>query len=204
MISVTRIIAETRTAVKCLPHQAALAEDVLTTLERIGAQKPVAAGTRVRFGWSLLTLREDADGLIVCEPDFSGDPFQDLRPDLSTTLDVLANQTVFVRRVGVVPADVTFDQYLVVARGSLESNVVQLFRSTPSTIDDSGWSISAADNTAPIDDPDSFEAIRSYQLLSLRPAVLPVLVLPPEFAAVMDGDVVTAVFDAQGRERLPP
>lgn len=204
MIIISRMIEETRVSIVCLPPQEALAEDVLTTLERIAAREPLCPGTRIRFGWSVLTLREENDGgLIVCEPDFANNPLRDVRPELSTTLDILAQQTAFARRVGVVPVDVTFDQYIIVSRGSLASDVLHLLRLTSSGADDSGWSISSGDQELSPDNPENFDPKRVYELLALRPAVLPVLILPPGFAAVLDrDDTVSAVFDTEGNELM--
>src|SRR5262249_25141346 len=39
--------------------------------------KGLADGVTVQFGWSVLTLRRRGDELLVCEPDFDGDPFRD-------------------------------------------------------------------------------------------------------------------------------
>jgi hypothetical protein len=44
-----------------------------------GQGKGLADGVAVQFGWSVLTLRGRGDELLVCEPDFAGDPFYHLR-----------------------------------------------------------------------------------------------------------------------------
>jgi hypothetical protein len=200
---VTRTIAGRQVTAVCAPSQEAMARDVLATLARLARSDAPRDGMRVRFGWSVLTLRDAEDGgLIVCEPDFDGDPLRDTRPQLVTTLDVLAGQTAFARQVGVVPEDIGFEQFVVVGRGALAANALHLFRDTPSAEDDSGWSITAAIAPPPPDSADDFDATYVYQFLRLRPAVLPVLILPTGFAVMLDGDRITAVIDADGRDRL--
>jgi hypothetical protein len=96
-----------------------------------GEGKGLADGVTVRFGWSLLTLRRRRDEVLVCEPDFDGDPFRDLREDVTCTLAVLAGQAAVVNRLGVEPAEARFDEKVVLARGCLAERRVYLQRSEP-------------------------------------------------------------------------
>jgi len=197
----SRTIGGRSVALACATARRPLAEDVLATLARIARADPLRAGMKVRFGWSILTLREDGGGLVVCEPDFAGDPLHELRPQVDTTLDVLARQAALVRRVGATPVDAGFEQFVVVARGALESATLQLFRSPPERDHDSGWTISSPEQPGSAQDADAFDALRVFTLLARRPVVLSALALPPGYAAIIDGDAISAVFDADGRQR---
>jgi hypothetical protein len=76
------------------PSQEALVLDVLTCLRKLRQRSELRSSMKIRFGWSVLTLRDDRDGgLIVCEPDFASHPLHEIRPQFGTTLDVLARQT---------------------------------------------------------------------------------------------------------------
>ena len=201
MTLVTRTIAGRTVTASCEPPRAPLAEDVLTTLERIASSDPLRDGMRVRFGWSMLTLREDAGGaLTVCEPDFDGDPLLEIRPVIDTTLQVTARQVAFARGVGITAADASFDEYVVTSRGALASPRLRLERRPPEADDDSGW-VASAEGSDPPDDPDALDAVRSYRLLSVRPAALGVLVAPTGFLVILDGDQLISVIDSRG-ERL--
>jgi hypothetical protein len=203
MREVSKLVGGKPVSVACTAGQEPLAEDLLQTLARISERDGLRPGSKVRFGWSVLTVRErTGGGLEVCEPDFDGDPLTQIRPQVSTTLGVLAQQTVLARRVGVTPVDVGFEQKLVVARGALDSTRLHLFRSDPASGDDSGWTVTSDDAPGGVDDPDSFETRRLFDFLHLRPVVLSALCLPPEFAVVIDGDRIETVFDAEGRPRL--
>lgn len=199
---VSRTIGGRAVSAACAAYQRPLAEDLLTTLERIAQKDPLRPGVKIRFGWSMLTLREEIGGLVACEPDFDGDPLRDVRPRVDTTLDVLAQQTVLVRKVGVRPVDVGFEQFVVVAHGALDSRTLNLFRSDPELDDDTGWTVSSPDQPGSPEDPNSFEAIRVFVFLRRRPVVLSALGLPPEFAVVIDGDRISAVLGPDGRNRL--
>jgi len=200
---VSRMLCSRTVTVVCPRTQEPMADDLLDVLGRIAEKDPPRPGLRVRFGWSILTLREQADGgLIVCEPDFDGDPLREVRPRIDTTLEVLARQTALVRRVGVTPVDLGFEQFVLVARGALSATELGLFRYEPERDDDTGWTISSPEHPGSAEDPDAFEAIRVFALLSLRPVVLSVLGLPPEFAAIIDGDQITAVMGPDGRNLL--
>jgi len=199
--TVSRTIGARRVALACAPSRQPLAEDLLATLARIADHDPLRAGMTVRFGWSVLTLRDDGDDLVVCEPDFAGDPLHDQHPGADTTLEVLAGQAALVRRVGATPVDTGFEQFVVVARGALESHTLQLLRSPPGG-DDSGWTISSPEQPGSPQDADAFDALRAFTFLARRPVVLSALALPPGYAAIIDDDAISAVFDADGHRRL--
>jgi hypothetical protein len=201
--SIARDIGGRRVVVACARELQPLAGDVLTTFERLArSEGGLRPDLRVRFGWSRLVLRpHDDDALIVCEPDFGGDPLRDVRPRVDTTLSVLADQAGVLRRAGMTAQDSTFEQLVVVARGALSAASLNLFRSEPSDESDSGWSVTAADapeSTSPKD----FEAVRAYLFLQMRRVVLSVLMLPVGTAVVIDGDEVVMVLDDSGTDRL--
>lgn len=200
MPSIERALDGRVVAIEFAPGQAALADDLMFTLQRLTAAEPPWAGMTVRFGWSLLQLREAADGrLILCEPDYLGNPFAELRPRVDITLRVLAAQSELAHAVGVVPVDVGFEQFIVVSRGALAATAVQLVRADSLDADDSGWSLDSPSGGAA---PDDYEALRAYTLLSRRPAVLPALILPVGFAAIIRGQAISEVRDPEGKRRL--
>lgn len=196
------VICEQEVTVVCKPSQANMARDLLIMLGSISRNRELRAGMRVRYGWSVLILRENSTGgLIVCEPDFEGDPIHGSRPEVDTTLEVIERQTAVTERCGVTPVDVGFEQVMVVGRKALAESCVQLYRATPSDAADSGWSIQI-EGAAPSDESGDFSAIRVFELLSVRPSLLAVLALPLGFAVVFQGDRLMAVFDPEGKELL--
>jgi hypothetical protein len=200
MTRVARSIAGRTIAVICESGQEALTQDLITTIERMSQGAP-RAGMRIRFGWSVLTLREaDDGGLIVCEPDFDGDALRETRPRVDVTLDVVARQAALIRRLGVEPVDVGFDQLIVAARGAFTSRTLLMFRASPSG-DDSGWSLTIPEDQDRAAAPDNFEAVRAYTLLRGYPEALTVLPLPPGFAVVIEDRRISVILDENGRAR---
>jgi len=175
------------------PDQELIVRTVFFKLQEIARRDPLRAGMRIRFGWTLFTLEADGDALVVCEPDFDGDPLTATRPSIATSLDVIAKQAAFARAQGVVPVDVTFDQVVIARRGAITSPDIQAFREDPDPPDDSGWSISLAGTSKASDDPDDYETIPTYRLFSLRPTLLPGLVLPPGYGLFLEGNRISQV-----------
>jgi hypothetical protein len=201
--SMTRMIANQPVRVVFSSGQAEMAQEVLKSLERFAAQRPLLAGARMRFGWSLLTLGTDTQGgLLVCEPNFAGNPLTELRSSIATTLEVLAQQVRLMHRLEVQPAEVSFEQYLVVRLGALAETKVNLLRDEPTSADDSGWSITPDAGADRSEDEEDYEAVQVYQLLTLRPAALAALTLPPGYVVALNGNKISAIFDPQGNERL--
>jgi hypothetical protein len=193
---VTRIQREIDGRLICAdvnPDQESIVRTVFFKLQEIARRDPLRAGMRIRFGWTLFTLEADGDALVVCEPDFDGDPLTATRPSIATSLDVIAKQAAFARAQGVVPVDVTFDQIIVARRGAITSTNVQAFRDDPNPPDDSGWSISVAGTSEASENPDDYEPIPTYRLLCLRPALLPALVLPPGYGVFLEEDQISQV-----------
>src|SRR5687768_11008470 len=66
---------------------------LLTKLDELNEIGPaIQDGTTIMFGWSLLTLRGSVDELLICEPDFDGNPFHDYLPQVEHTLRILIQQ----------------------------------------------------------------------------------------------------------------
>ncbi len=132
--------------------------------------------------------------MLVNEPDFFGDPFHDLREDVTCTLAILMAQLAVVNRLDVKPVEVRFDDKMVLVTGCLGERRVYLQRLEPRP-GDSGWYVGPVDGPAPEDNPDSYEVMYVFQLLRTRPFLLQLLALPPDYLAILDGDEIGAVVD---------
>lgn len=185
----------------CDAALAPLGRDVLRTLEQRDAQQPaLVAGSRVQFGWSVLTLVPDGDALRVFAPDYARDPMRDLDRSLDVTLSVILRQTSLLRELGASGLDARFDSFVIMARDTGTDGVF-LRRQTPTQADDSGWSMGNLDDPPSPDDTAAFDAVRVYTLLRLRPAVIPLLALPPEWFVAMRGERIERIVDDAGRVR---
>lgn len=164
--------------------QAALVEDVFTLVERLAQSDPLRPGMRFRFGWTMISAERDGDGYMLSEPDFDNGPHKRFRPRIDVSLDVMAGQAAFAHARKVEPLDARFDQILIVGRDALARPDIQAFRDPPDE-EDCGWSVTEK-GAEPTDDPDAFEAIEVYRLHRLRPALLPLLVLPPGYGVILE------------------
>lgn len=199
---IDRRIHGLRIRAECSPTRAPAAGHVLDVFERLAAsEKSVGAGSQIRFGWSLLRLFEDGDGLRIKEPDFGRWPRQAWIDTIDVTLDVLAAQTSLLRHLGIEGEDAFFDQKIIVAQDALSQSAVFLKRGHAFSPDDSGWLLAAvADPEALCRGP--LEAVFIANLVSRRAALLQALTLPAGFIATFAGGLLEQVFDAGGTARL--
>lgn len=159
-----------------------------------GQGKGLADGVTVQVGWCVLRLRQAGNELSVTEPDFASNPFQEFRDDVTCSLTVMARQHRVVTRVGAVPVSVRFDDKVVLQRGCLAEPAVYAQRQAPKP-GDSGWFVGSRagpDTTLGVDD---LEALHVYELLTERPSLLDVLMLPEGYLVLFDGDRIEAVVD---------
>ncbi len=196
----TTQLGEERVSVDCLDSAA---EHVPWLLQRLTAAHEqgvqFTAGAALRFGWSVLVLRREADGrLQVCEPDFARDPTADLRPEISTTLRVQAATRDLMAYLGVLdPVSVAYDQTVRVVGDVLESHLLHLVRSVGDARS-SGWFATGALRTGAdaLADPVPMPV---HRLLVHRPTLVPALALPVGSVVTMEGDRLVSVLDSDDR-----
>ena len=196
----TTQLGEERVSVDCLDSAA---EHVPWLLQRLTAAHEqgvqFTAGAALRFGWSVLVLRREADGrLQVCEPDFARDPTADLRPEISTTLRVQAATRDLMAYLGVLdPVSVAYDQTVRVVGDVLDSHQLHLVRSVGDARS-SGWFATGALRTGAdaLADPVPMPV---HRLLVHRPTLVPALALPVGSVVTMEGDRLVSVLDSDDR-----
>jgi len=199
-----RLIGSTTVIVECGDDLRPQAEGLLGKLAELHERGPALRdGTTIEFGWAPLRLRAADGGLLVCEPDFDGNPWQDWAPTVDRTLRVLSGQVALLNTLGVAGVPARFDDKVVAARGCLDVPRIYLERVTPEAAHDSGWYIDTVDGPDTPRPPDELEGLYVYQLLARRPPVLPLLALPPGYLAVMNGDEVEGIADADGTTVWP-
>lgn len=158
-------------------------------------------GSRLQIGWSFLTFRRQADeSFIVCEPNYFKNPFQDELRSVDLTLEVQARQVDFVTKYGIDPQITSFQDKIIFAEGALSVAQIYMERSSPNAEKhDSGWYIRprAKSEVQP-----KLEAIYAFQLLTFRPELFDILILPTGFAAFVNENGVEEILDAQNNSIL--
>lgn len=109
------------------------------------------------------------------------------------TLEVQALQNSFAKHCGVDPIATLFQDKIILVKGCLDKEKLFMERIEPDLEKgDSGWFI----NTLEDDSEDiEYEAIYAFQLLYLRPEIMSVLILPPEFIVLVDKNTIEKVIN---------
>ena len=197
MATFTRTIRGSVIHISCEPALEPQAQELFDALARADAKEQLAAGSKVRVGWTTLTLAAQGAGLRVREPDYEKDPERGTLADLSGTLTVLSWQRDVLARVGAQAVFIDYLETVVVAEGALDEPQVQLLRGPG----DSGWSISHVDED---EEADALGSLRVCDLLHERPALLQAMTLPPGYLVVFDGDEIQSVDDPSGKDVWGP
>jgi hypothetical protein len=191
-----RMICGRRVLAECAPEHMRAAQDILAELAASG--RPLEEGQRVRFGWSLLTLRAEGEGLRVWEPDFAGDSENGLSPTLDTTIAIIDSQLKWLRLLGEDGLDASFDQRVVLAKAALAAPNIFALRSEPNGEIDSGWSVAPVPRPGEQIDMSGLETTPIHRLLAARPGLLAVLALPVGYLVTLSGNDVVEVTAPDG------
>lgn len=159
------------------------AANIVTNLKN----KPpgIEDGVIIQLGWTLLKLIKIENELILCEPDYFGNPFEDFKPDISTSLWTLTSQIEFLKGLDCQPCGFRYDDKIVVKKGCLKIDKIYAHRRAPSN-NDSGWYIGPATKDSETPDTSELETIYAFELLKTKPHLLDALVLPVEWIVVWD------------------
>lgn len=193
-------INELKVIVHCanaLQHQAGWLLQTIKNLSDHG--KPLVDGTTIQIGWSVLTLQQNSEGLLVLEPDFLNDPFTQLNSDVNNTLIILAQQRDLLRQLDIEGQPSLFSTKVVMAKDSLKLERIYMERTATSSPEDSGWYIGPVEDSS---GEDEYEAIYLYELLHHRPELMKVTALPVGYLVVFDGDHLEAVVNEDGTNLL--
>lgn len=162
-------------------------------------------GMTIQVGWSVTKLIQVGNDLVLHEPDFARNPFDDYRPSVDTTLAVLVTQVDLLSKLKCKGVQARFDDKIVVQRGCLSHDRIYAERAEPKP-GDSGWYIGSAERGITSAEPPAsseLEAIWVYELLRLRPSVLEALALPVGWLVVWNGTNIEGIADHENRNVYP-
>lgn len=167
-----------------------------------GKEKGLADGIRIGFGWMPITLHGKGRELVLCEPDFEGDPGEDLREDVSATLQVSVMHALVAELAGASPMEARCWQTVLVARGALGQEYVVMHRNEEPTDDHSGWYVGPLDprEIDRVAASEDYELLPGYEILSLRPHLVKAMCLPVKYMAYFRGDRITRITDPEDNE----
>jgi hypothetical protein len=156
-------------------------------------------GVKIQIGWVIFTLIEkEINKLLVCQPDFEGDPLSgELDEEITTSLYVLKWQAALLAELKLEKKECNtlFYQKIIIQKGCLDEKELSVYRNEPGFEGDSGWFISSRTGSEMVFQTDDLESIYVYQLLNLRPSLLEVLVLPVGYLIGFTGNEITVIFN---------
>ncbi|CAM3287117.1 MULTISPECIES: immunity protein Imm33 domain-containing protein [Saccharibacillus] len=159
-------------------------------------------GMKIQVGWSILFVHEREDSNVtILAPDYASNPFERTTDDLTETLTVQLEQNYVLKLTGAQGEATLFQDTLISSEQALDAERVYLERTEHRSEGVSGWYLGPAQGGQ----VDAGELRRYYvfQLLSRRPGVLKTLALPKGYVAVLHGEDVEAVLDAEDRNVWP-
>jgi hypothetical protein len=197
-----RTIGVRHLVLECAASLEPAAGDIFKTFADLARSgKPLHEGFSIRFGWSMLTLADDPEGLRICEPCFSGDPLHELNPTLDTTIAVLLSQVEWLHHVGERGEDTFFDQQILLAPEALTAPDIFALRGERTTEADSGWSVAPVPAPGQEIDTSNLTALPVYRLAGSHPGLLSILTLPQGYLVRLHGGEVIEIDGPDDRTR---
>lgn len=145
----------------------------------------------LRLGWSEYMLKRMPGGeLLICERDYSRNPFIDLRQDVTFGVRIMSNMSsVFTRTKVDKPELCAFDSTVRVIPGSLKKPRLVAWRRDAAEGDYSGWCLGLSESGG---DDRVFDWKFAYELLGERPEVVNILGMPRGYKVVFEGRRIMA------------
>ena len=153
-------------------------------------------GLEIPVGWSSLIAKEDAGThrLVLHEPDFAGNPLEDVRPDVTTTLALHSTQLWLAKQMKAAFSRTTFRQKVAVVPGCLSEERLVLLRTAGTRFeDDSGWLVFPDGPEGPSQTEREHHVMYAFEIMKQRPVLVQALCLPVDFMARFKGDTLDSV-----------
>lgn len=193
----TKKIGNKRIGLRCHESLRRQAEWLLELFREIVIDKGeevLSDGYRIQVGWTIFTVVQKHHGrFVLCEPDYSKDPFRDIYDDVTCSLSVQAEQNDFVLKVGVAPLATSFQDKIVYSAAITDEKRIYLERK-PAHPNDSGWYIGVDESHASTND---LRACFAYELLRIKPEIVKVLQLPEGYLVIFNDNELEAVVNPE-------
>ncbi len=147
-------------------------------------------GLRIQVGWTKFTMVQHGDRYSVCEPDFSTDPHEHLREDISVSLGVMLEQNLWSKTLNAPLNPAYYAEIVILQKCCLESERIYLERRRPNG-HDSGWYVGMTEGGRPAEA--DLEAREIWTVLRDRPALIQFFALPAGFLVIMERDQAISI-----------
>ncbi len=185
-------------------HLEAMAKELLDYCGNLEDKGPgLVDGVRIGFMWSMLTLREQGETLVLCEPAFGRHPFSELSYDVSFTLQTAVMIKLLHSITELQYSACTFADGIAVSPEAMGSESLSLYR-VHDTNDEhiTGW-VAGADSeksAKALLDSGQFTVLPTAALVGMRFSVVKTLSLPAGSTVKMEGHKLVSVLDSDGKE----
>jgi hypothetical protein len=163
-------------------------------------------GYTIQMAWSFLVLkRNDKGNLVLCEPDFSRNPFEELVETVNSTLLIQSQQVSFAIDLNLTPLLTSFQDIIIIRKGCFDFSDLYMTRSEPDKDKkDSGWYISSRELEAGDEPLDStaYTTLYAFELIKYRPVLLECLGLPIGYFVTSNVDQIESVFNSENERIL--
>ena len=190
----------------CAQQFSKQAEALLKKLAELNEKGPALRdGTVIRFGWSDLKLIQHDEELVVYEPDFSKNPFEDYVADVTSTIQVLVEQTNLLHHIHIEGIACIYSDRIILAKGALDVEEIYLQRSASTPKNNSGWYIGKTrDDNKKEKEIQDYESRYGFEVFQIRPSLMKCLVLPVGFLVLMNGNRIESIVDVDNNNVLNP
>lgn len=106
---------------RCNAHLSSQANWLLETVRKIDESSGgLKDGATIRLSWTILTVKQSSTGLVLHEPDYLGNPFEETVDSVNQSLIILAQQNDVLNKLGVAGEPVLFSDKIVYTKDCLK------------------------------------------------------------------------------------
>jgi hypothetical protein len=177
----------------------AVVEQMVEHVAKLEQRSPgLKHGTTIQYGWTHLTVRAEGPSFILCEPDWYVEPRANHQAHVTFSAMQLVQGQLIVELTGAKAEDCSCHDTAFVERGALEASRCVMARGEPASDTDSGWVLRCSSREDVVG-----AAVPMTLLAAQAPQFLRVVHLPRGWRAMFEDGAVEAVFDADGKQRMP-
>ena len=169
-----------------MKEQAEALLDIISNIERL------KNNFKIQIGFTIFTLLNVNEEMVILAPDYNKNPFIDTTEDLTIALWVQLEQGILLNKLKLDGELISFQDKIICSKNALKFDNIYLQRSLQYEKGDSGWYIGTVDEK---NRDEELEIIYAYQILKMKPSILQALALPNGHIAVFNKDRLEAVLD---------
>lgn len=155
----------------------------------------------IQIGWNFFIIKKTENNYQIFAADYTNNPFKDVTDDLTLSLNILKEQLLVVKKTCAVSDDTTsFQDTVLVRKTALNSKNLYFLRQDDKNGKISGWYMGDLNDSENSDDPNDYQTVYEYELLSLCPKAVSIMNLPVGTLAVIADNEIVSIVDSDNNE----